>query len=74
MAIAVFTVRGLFGDWYPAAQLAALAAVGAATYALTLWFAWPALVRDAWSMLRRQPANVADSGSPAVPELRSPST
>ena len=74
MAIAVFTVRGLFTDWYPAAQLAALAAVGAATYALTLWFAWPALVRDAWSMLRRQPANVADSGSPAVPELRSPST
>ena len=55
MAAVVLALRGLVGDLHPFAQLAALAASGAAAYGLSLWLAWPAIVRDAWAMLRRRP-------------------
>lgn len=61
MAAVVLALRGLVDGWSPVTQLAVLAAGGAATYALTLWFAWPAIVRDAWTMLRRRPEAALDS-------------
>ena len=62
MAAVVLALRGLVGGWPPFAQLAALAASGAAAYGLSLWLAWPAIVRDAWAMLRRRP-----DAAPPVP-------
>lgn len=55
MAAMVLGLRASVENWEPLAQLAALATAGAAVYALTLWLAWPDIVRDAWAMLRRQP-------------------
>ena len=62
MAAVVLALRGLVGDLHPFAQLAALAASGAAAYGLSLWLAWPAIVRDAWAMLPRRP-----DAAPPVP-------
>ena len=67
MAVVVLALRGLVDEWPPLAQLAALAASGAAAYALTLWFVWPGIVRDAWAMLRRQPdAGPAAAAAPSA--------
>ncbi len=36
-------------------DLALFAVIGALTYACTLWFVWPGLVRETWAMLRQKP-------------------
>lgn len=72
MAAVVLAMRGLVGGWYPIAQLAALALTGAAAYALTLWFVWPGIVRDAWAMLRRRPEAAHDPATPPAVALGAP--
>ncbi|WP_374408532.1 lipopolysaccharide biosynthesis protein [Pelagerythrobacter sp.] len=69
MALAVLAARGLVSGFHPVAQLAALAVLGATAYALTLWLACPAVVRDAWTMLRRQPEIPHDPTEPPAVAL-----
>ena len=56
MAGAVLLTQSYVPLGTPAAELALSACVGAATYAATLWIAWPQLVRETWMMLRQRPA------------------
>lgn len=74
MAAVVLAARGFVAGWYPIAQLAGLAAVGAAAYALTLWLAWPRIVRDAWAMLRRRPEETPEPATPPAATIEATHT
>ncbi|USA38593.1 lipopolysaccharide biosynthesis protein [Pelagerythrobacter marinus] len=69
MAAVVIAASPLAADWYPVAQLALLGFVGAAAYALVLWFVWPHVVRDAWAMLRQRPAPGEEQPAAAEPAV-----
>lgn len=56
MAFVVWEAEGLVAGWPALAQLGALGAIGAATYAATLMLLWPRVLREAWEMLRKKPA------------------
>jgi O-antigen/teichoic acid export membrane protein len=53
MALAVVVAGHATSAFQPLPRLLMLVAVGAFTYGATLWLAWPQVVRESWSMLRR---------------------
>lgn len=55
MAAAVLALRGLLLDWHPALRLFAMTGTGIFAYVGTLVLLWPAVLRESWAMLRRQP-------------------
>lgn len=55
MAGMVIVVQSYTASLDPIYKLALYGSVGAVTYAATLWFAWPDLVRETWAMLRQRP-------------------
>lgn len=59
MALAVWEIEERITAWPAPLQLALLGLAGSAVYGLTLWLFWRKLVRDAWAMLRRKPADPA---------------
>ena len=61
MTGAVILVQTYLPIGIPLVDLALNAGVGALTYAATLWFVWPSLVRETWALLRQRPAAPAAS-------------
>jgi O-antigen/teichoic acid export membrane protein len=52
MALAVTAAQAAIGHISPPAELLLIVPLGVLTYGATIWFGWPSLVRETWSMLR----------------------
>lgn len=64
MAAIVYGTSLLIAGWLPPIRLLVLAMVGAGTYCLTMWLAWPDVVKETWGMLRqRQDAKAVAPGA-----------
>ena len=66
MALVVFAARTQMDPLPAPAQLALMAAIGGATYGLTLWRLWPDILRETWGMLRKQDAEAPQAPQPAI--------
>ena len=53
MALTVTVAQATIGPSEPPLQLLLIVPVGALAYGATIWFGWPALLRETWTMLRR---------------------
>jgi hypothetical protein len=53
MALAVTAAQVAIGHISPPAELLLIVPLDVLTYGATIWFGWPSLARETWSMLRK---------------------
>ena len=54
MVLVVTAVQAALVSAAPPFQLLLVVPIGAATYGATIWFGWPALLRETWAMIRKE--------------------
>ena len=73
MAVVLILARPLVVALSPSGQLAVLVAIGVSVYALTLWLAWPSLVKQVIGFVVRRTPPVAAAPETDPVNLRQPS-